>query len=145
MKFSRGRRAEDSTVDLTAMLDVAFNLIMFFMVTTSFQRHQADEGAQQAPGIQVDLPRSSAQAVVVEKSDLNISMTREGSVYVDDTAVDERGLKAKLRAAAEANPNTVVVIKADQGVSHGRVVAVMDAARAMGLTRLAIATDPGGR
>jgi biopolymer transport protein ExbD len=143
VKFSNRRRREDPPVDLTAMLDVAFNLVLFFMVTTTFvQKRGAAEGAKEASGIQVDLPRSSAQAVLVEQKDVNVWMTLDGQVYVNDEAVDEAGLKKKLRSAAEANPNTMVVIKADRGVTHGRVVSVMDEARSVGLTKLAIATDP---
>lgn len=142
MKFAR-RRRDDPVIDLTPMLDVAFNLVLFFMVTTSFVRRSADEGAEESPGIQVDLPRSSAQAVLAEKTDINVFMTSDGAVYVDDVPVDQGDLKRRLRTAAEGNPNTMVIIKADRGVSHGRVVAVMDQARSVGLTRLAIATDPG--
>lgn len=142
MKFS-SRRRDDPVIDLTAMLDVAFNLILFFMVTTTFIKREAALGAEESPGIQVDLPRSSAQAVLSEKTDVNVYMTAEGGVFVDDAPVDQASLKSRLRTAAEGNPNTMVIIKADRGVSHGRVVSVMDQARSVGLTRLAIATDPG--
>lgn len=132
MNFKHARR-EDARVDLTPLIDIIFQLVLFFMVSTTFIS---------APGIQVDLPRSSAQTYLQEQDDVNIWLTREGEVYVNDQPVDWNGLDARLSNAA-GDPETLVIIKADQGVLHGRVVRVMDLARNKGLTRLAIATDPG--
>lgn len=131
MRFSVARRA-DPTIDVTPMIDVVFQLLLFFMVTTTFIN---------SPGIEVDLPRSSAEVVISDKKDVNVWMTAAGAVYVDEVAVDTNELTRLLRARAEADPNSQVVIKADAGVSHGRVVGVMDLARNQGLTRLAIATE----
>lgn len=133
MRFSVGRRP-DPIVDVSPMIDIVFQLVLFFMVSTTFVT---------SPGIQVDLPRSSAQTVLSDDKDLQVWVTSEGAVYLDQQPVDTATLRRRFLDAAKANPNTMVVIKADEGVSHGRVVAVMDQARAQGLTRLAIATDAG--
>ncbi|MEQ1505266.1 MAG: biopolymer transporter ExbD [Myxococcota bacterium] len=132
---TRSRSREVPVVDLTPMLDVMFNLVLFFVVTTSFVQNE------QTPGIQVDLPRSSAQTIINDDRDLNVVMTVAGEVFVDDRPVDFAELKRVLRERADADPDTLVVIKADKGVSHGRVVQVMDQAKGFGLSRLAIATD----
>lgn len=116
------------------MIDIVFQLVLFFMVTTTFVT---------APGIQVDLPRSSAQTVLTEKQEINIWMTPQGAVYVDDRPMTGVQLRSELRQAAERDPGTLVIIKADTAVEHGRVVTVMDLARSEGLTRLAIATESG--
>ena len=73
---------------------------------------------------------------------MQIWMTAEGAIYVDDRP-DRCGQPAQAARAPRpaAAPNTTVVIKADQGVTHGRVVGVMDLARGLGLSRLAIATE----
>jgi len=131
VRYAANRRP-DPILDVTPMIDIVFQLVLFFMVTTTFIS---------APGIQVDLPRSSAQTVVSDKNDINVWMTVDGSVFVDDKPVDLPTLKTRLRAAAERDPNTLVIIKADTGVAHGRVVTVMDMARTEGLGRLAIATE----
>lgn len=131
MRFSQTRRP-DPTIDVTPMIDIVFQLVLFFMVSTTFVS---------SPGIQVDLPRASSQVVMAEKRDINIWMTTDGQVYVDDAPVDLGTLHDRLVRAAESDPNTLVVIKADAGVAHGRVVTVMDIARSQGLTRLAIATE----
>jgi len=114
------------------MIDIVFQLVLFFMVSTTFVT---------SPGIQVDLPRSSAQTVLSEDKDIQVWMTAEGAVFVDEQPVDSASLRRLFLDAARANPNTMVIIKADAGVSHGRVVTVMDQAKAVGLSRLAIATD----
>jgi len=58
--------------------------------------------------------------------------------------VEEPELRSMLSASAEKNPDTLVLIQADEGVAHGRVVAVMELARRIGLQRLAIATRTEG-
>ncbi len=131
MNFSI-RRREESRVDVTPLIDIIFQLVLFFMVSTTFVT---------SPGIQVDLPRSSAQTIIREKQDLNVWMTAEGSVYLDREPMSWDALAARLSRAAVQDPNTMVIIKADTEVDHGRVVAVMDLARGHGLTRLAIATE----
>ncbi len=131
MRLAHPRRP-DPVLDVTPMIDIVFQLVLFFMVSTTFIS---------SPGIQVDLPRSSAQTVIADKNDVNIWMTTDGAVFVDDEPVDLPELKGILRSRAKNDPNTLVIIKADVGVAHGRVVTVMDLARSEGLGRLAIATD----
>jgi biopolymer transport protein ExbD len=126
------KRRPDPMIDVTPMIDIVFQLVLFFMVSTTFIS---------APGIQVDLPRSSAQTVLTEQRELNIWMTPQGAVYVDDNPVTGPELRDAFRAAAERDTGTLVIIKADTAVEHGRVVAVMDLARSEGLGRLAIATE----
>jgi len=138
MRFSRvGRRRTLAGLDITPMIDVVFQLVLFFMVTTNF--------VTSAEGIQVDLPRASADLVMSTTDDVQLWLDRDGSVFVGDSPVDLDGLKRVLRAAAEKDPSTLIVVKADASVSHGRVVTVMDLARSFQLTRIAIATDPEGK
>jgi biopolymer transport protein ExbD len=131
VNFARARRV-DPVVDVTPLIDIIFQLVLFFMVSTTFAA---------APGIEVELPRSSADTVVREADDLSIWVSADGAVYVDENPVDFKGLNAALGRAAKDNPSTLIMLKADRTVDHGRVVAVMDAARRHGLTKLAIATE----
>ncbi|MBN2799572.1 MAG: biopolymer transporter ExbD [Deltaproteobacteria bacterium] len=141
MRFAGARRA-DPILDITPMIDIVFQLVLFFMVSTTFIN---------APGLQVDLPRSSSQVVISDARDVSIWMTcgtkaadgscSEGAVYVEDKPVSAAALSDIFKRAAARDPDTLVVLKADVGVRHGQVVAVMDLARSHGLTRLAIATE----
>lgn len=141
MKFG-GARREDPIIDITPMIDIVFQLVLFFMVSTTFIS---------APGLQVDLPRSSSQVVLSDARDLSVWITcgtkaadgtcQNASVFVQDKPVSAEDLRRIFREAAARNPDTLVVLKADTGVRHGQVVWVMDLARSFDLTRLAIATE----
>ncbi len=132
MNFAPQRRQEER-VDVTPLIDIIFQLVLFFMVSTTFVN---------SPGIQVDLPRSSADTIIRDKQDLNVWMTEAGAIYVDRQAVTWSELQSRFSAAAARDQSTTVIIKADKEVDHGRVVGVMDLARAYGLNKLAIATEP---
>lgn len=131
MNFSRSRRAE-VVVDVTPLIDIIFQLVLFFMVSTTFVT---------SPGIEVDLPRSSSDTILREQDDINLWVTSDGAVYLEEAPVDWPTLQGALQRAATSNPSTLIIIKADRDVEHGRVVAVMDLARTLGLNRLAIATE----
>lgn len=135
MNFRSRRRVDELAVDVTPLIDIIFQLVLFFMVSTTFVT---------TPGIEVDLPRSSSDVILREKSEVKLWVTADGAILVDDTAVSWAQLRRELADAAKRDPATLVVIKADQAVGHGRVVAVMDLARSLGLDRLAIATESGG-
>lgn len=142
MKFGSARRP-DPIVDVTPMIDVVFQLVLFFMVSTTFVS---------TPGIQVDLPRSSAQTLQATDDDLNVWLScvpvgdaacGRAQLHLGSQATTLAELSSTFQAAAAVDLETLVVMKADQGVPHGDVVRVMDAARETGLTRLAIATEAG--
>src|SRR5690606_9249864 len=134
----RSQRRPDPILDITPMIDIVFQLVLFFMVSTTFVS---------SPGIQVDLPRSSAQMLSAEDDDLNVWMScaeagcASVQVFLDDEPMTLPALTERFAASGRADPDTLVVIKADRGVPHGHVVQIMDAARAQGFTRLAIATE----
>jgi len=134
VNFSLARRVE-TNVDVTPLIDIIFQLVLFFMVSTNFVT---------SPGIEVDLPRSSSQTVLREKQEVKLWITEDGAVALDETVVSWSELGAALKTKSREAPDTLVIIKADQAVGHGRVVAIMDLARSVGLDRLAIATEANG-
>jgi biopolymer transport protein ExbD len=129
MNFGRHSQ-DDLTLDVTPLIDVVFLLLIFFMVTTTFASRS---------GIGVKLPEAQAKerppGHVVE-----LTLTTKGELFLDKGKVATGGLAAALAATAKAHPGEVVVIRADAAVPHGRVVKAMDAARAAGFHKLAIAT-----
>ena len=128
MRFTGGRRVP-SPVDVTPLIDIIFQLVLFFMVSTNFVA---------TPGIEVDLPRSSSDTILRESDDIKVWVKPNGEVWLDEAPASLDQLRARFKGAQKT---AQVVIKADKEVDHGRVVQVMDLARAHGLSRLAIATE----
>ena len=124
-------------INITPLTDIFLVLLIIFMVTTTAI---AEQGRSEQSGLKVDLPRGGAKTAGSAPHDLAIAVLEDGRIVVGGNPVDERGLDAILTQTAKANPETLVLLQADQGVAHGKVVAVMDLARRRGLARLAIAT-----
>lgn len=131
MNFARQRRT-DARLDLTPLIDIIFQLVLFFMVSTTFVS---------SAGIDVQLPESNADLILRESRDVNVWVTEDGAVLLDDEPVDFDSLSDEFERRFALEPDVTVIIKADQNVGHGRVVQVMDLARQKGLTNLAIATE----
>ena len=125
------KKKHELHIDVINMVDVFLNLLIFFMLSTSFIS---------SPGIKVNLPRGKGDVMLRPKGDIRIYIYSSGSIYYDKRRVDIDQLGAELDGIAKTRPDTLVIIEADRDVLHGRVVAVMETARAAGLHRLAIAT-----
>ncbi|MBI5069412.1 MAG: biopolymer transporter ExbD [Deltaproteobacteria bacterium] len=125
-----------SDINITPLTDIFLVLLIIFMVTTTAI---AESGTQNA-GLKVNLPKGGAAASGAVAHDLAVAILEDGRTVVKGEVVDEARLTAMLDEAHGRSPDTLVLIQADQGVPHGRVVAVMDLARRHGLDRLAIAT-----
>lgn len=133
MDFSPTRRRLPLVLELTPLIDVVFLLLIFFMVSTTFVNEPA--------GLQVELPRSENRELIPEGSDVALVLRADGQIELEGEAVDLAKLKSSLSRIARDEPSTVVVLRADKSLEHGRVVQVMDLVRTLGLTHFAIATD----
>jgi biopolymer transport protein ExbD len=133
MRFQPERKKRDNFLDITPVVDTVFNLLIFFALSLNFVS---------TPGIQVNLPKSSAQEIARDKKDVRVIVRRSGEIFLGDARVNTDSLAEHFRDTAQMNSDTQVLIQADEQVSHGRVVEVMDIARRAGLHRLAIVTRP---
>lgn len=123
-------------INITPLTDIFLVLLIIFMVTTTAIAEQsADKG-----GFKVSLPKSG-QGDATAARDLSVAILADGRVVVGGQVVDEGALQAIFEQARARSAETLVLVQADEGVPHGRVVAVMDHARRAGLARLAIATQ----
>ena len=126
-------------INITPLTDIFLVLLIIFMVTTTaITEAGADKG-----GFKVTLPKGGKGDAAVAQN-VSIAILADGRVVVGGKVVEEEELRSMLTASAERNPDTLVLIQADEGVAHGRVVAVMELARRIGLQRLAIATRTEG-
>jgi biopolymer transport protein ExbD len=123
-------------INITPLTDIFLVLLIIFMVTTTAI---AEAGGQNG-GIKVTLPKGGKPQVATDVHDLAIAVLADGKLVVQGKVVDEATLADVLQKAHARDPETLVLVQADEGVIHGKVVAVMDLARRQGLPRLAIAT-----
>lgn len=132
------RSTEDPTVDLTSLIDVVFLLLLFFMVSTTFERQAL---------LKVDLPEASAveDRTETETPDrLELVIDSDGRMFLNDqrlVASDERTLRAAIEQAAGDDRTLPLVLRADRLTAHHHVVTAMDVAAQMGFRNLSIATD----
>jgi biopolymer transport protein ExbD len=122
-------------INITPLTDIFLVLLIIFMVTSSVM---AADGARS--GVKVNLPRGAAKEIAAGARDITVAITTDGKMVVDGKEVSADSLKAMFDAAKARDPETQVIVQADEATHHGRVVAVMELAKAAGLRRLAIAT-----
>ena len=132
MNFRRKER-ETSQLDMTPLVDVVFNLLIFFMLSTTFVT---------TPGIKINLPEASSKELKVQEKEVRIALTKKGRIYLNRKLVTLDDVRKILKQKARINPKMLVIIQADEQVTHGKVVQIMDIAKSSGLNKLAIATRP---
>lgn len=130
-KGLRARRRNNGGVliDLTPLIDVVFQLLIFFILTTTFENN---------PSFKVKLPKANNADVKQEPKAVVVTVTASGSVEVDGVVVDDAELERRLCNAATSDDSTGVNIRADAATEHQHVVKVMDLAKTCGLERLGI-------
>ena len=114
------------------MVDVVFNLLIFFMISTTFV---------QAPGLDIQLPESSAERVQKEPEEVKVYLSRGGDIFLEDEKVSLEQFRSRLEEFGERSADMTFLLMADREALHGRVVQLMDLARESGFNRLAIATE----
>lgn len=127
---------EEPTVDLTSLIDVVFLLLIFFMVSTTFERETV---------LKVDLPEASSVAEREEIPDtLELVIDSEGRMYLNDQRLldsEERTIRAAMELMAGEKRDLPLILRADRLTPHHYVVTAMDVAAQLGFLNLSIATD----
>jgi biopolymer transport protein ExbD len=127
------RNLKKARIEIIPMIDTIFFLLVFFMISTlSMARFT---------GVQVNLPKAASGSQPPSETAV-ISLTKEGRLFFNKSEVSEESLRRSLREGLMKNPELLVVINADDGVQHGKVVELMDQARQTGATKLSIAVKP---
>jgi biopolymer transport protein ExbD len=127
---------EDPDVDLTSLIDVVFLLLLFFMVSTTFDRQAL---------LEVDLPEASMVEDRAEMPEsLELVIDNEGRMYLNDQRLidsEARTIRAAMKQQAGDRRDIPLVLRADRLTPHHHVVTVMDVAAQLGFSNLSIATD----
>jgi biopolymer transport protein ExbD len=138
MNFRRALVKKTPTVmDITPLVDVVFQLLIFFLLTSTYAQQQATAD-QQTASIPVELPESSLTASQKAPEELVISLDSSGLVYLADQQVSLEELSIQLASIAQQNPNTIVLLRGDQNVPYGKIGQVMSIIRASGLKMSAV-------
>ncbi|MBM3318103.1 MAG: biopolymer transporter ExbD [Candidatus Eisenbacteria bacterium] len=131
MRFTKRRRSI-TRFELTAMTDVVFLLMIFFLLTSSFVVHA---------GLRVQLPQV-VQADPQGQRDIVVTLGAEDELLIDGVRIPWSQLRETLAQRIEASATKAVIVKGDEAARLGRTVQVMDLARQLGATQLAIAARP---
>jgi len=134
MKLQRKRQYKAS-IPTASMSDIAFLLIIFFMVVTVFRK---------ARGLPVQLPTARTTERILKQRDLSyIWISKDGRISVDDNLVSPKKVSMIFRAKIQENPALVVSIKADKSTEYKHVYSVMEALREANALRIVFATRKG--
>ena len=135
MNLRPDRTDERVDINLTPLIDVVFLLLIFFMVSTTFDRHA---------NLKVELPEASAKKEQQQQQEpLVLSIDANGNYFINDRQVINTQLdtlKSALQKSIGERKDVSLVLRADARTPHQSVVRAMDAASQLGLTRLSIAT-----
>ena len=132
MRIQRKQRVRYAVqAPLTALIDIVFLLLIYFLLTTNFI---VDEG------IKVNLPQAKATSPQVEE-DITIYVDQEGQAFLQSKPVPQSELFTELKAMLSSRSDRIVIIKADRAVILNKAVQVMDIAKAAGAEKLLLATE----
>lgn len=128
----RGRKLSGMTeINVTPLIDVMLVLLVIFMVTAPLL----------TTGVHVDLPKVKSAPMQTDDSKLLVIITSDEHVYLGKDEITD-DLEGKLKANQKLMEDKELYVQADENVKYGVVLRVMAAARAAGVEKLGMVTDP---
>ena len=126
-----GRTRMMSEINVTPLVDVMLVLLIVFMVAAPLL----------TVGVAVDLPETAAQPIPDQGEPLTVTITGDGTIFVQETAVELDSLVPQLEAIASAGYDQRIYIRGDQARTYGEVVRVMGKINSAGFRRIGLVTD----
>lgn len=131
----RARAQPMAEINITPFVDIMMVLLIIFMVAAPLS----------TVGVPVDLPKSAAGALPMESEEpLTVTVTAQGEIQIQTTAVERGQLVTRLRAIAAERASDQVFLRADGTVPYSAVMEVMGALNAGGFSNIGLVTDIGG-
>ena len=130
-QIRRRKPEEEGEINITPMLDIVFIMLIFFIVTTSFVKE---------PGINPSRPFAET-AATKERGNIMIAVSRDDQIWMNKNRVELTGVRQLVEAARAENPESSVIIVADEAASTGMVIDLMDQVRVAGVTSIALAAE----
>ena len=118
-------------INITPMLDLAYVLLVIFIILTTAT----------VQGIKVNLPKASAQPSLAENTTKAITITAEGTIYLDTFPVGMEDLEAQLRALKAVTPDLPVIVKGDATIQYEKVIDVLDLLGRLEITQVGLVTQ----
>ena len=118
-------------INVTPFVDVMLVLLIVFMITAPLL----------TVGVTVDLPQTTSAPLPGQDEPLSVSINRDGAVFLQDSAIGLEELGPRLQAITERKPDTRVFVRGDKVIDYGRVMQVVGAIHAAGLTKVALVTE----
>ncbi len=128
----RRPRRQRAAINVTPFVDVMLVLLIVFMVTAPLL----------TAGVQVDLPESAAPGLPGRDEPLAVTVTRDGEIFLEDTAVALEALVPRLLAITEENRDARIFVRGDRALTYGRIMAVLGTINRAGFTRVALVSEP---
>lgn len=136
MKLSTGRIPDEPEISLVSLIDVVFCLIIFLVVTTTFDHRSA---------LKIVLPKTDSRSEVQVEQPLTVLIDADGRIFIGSSEVlktDPASLRASLAREAGADRTRQIVVRADARSQTQHLVTVMDSLGQLGFTRINLATTP---
>ncbi len=118
-------------INITPMLDVAYVLLLIFLIMTT----------PTVQGIPVNLPKASSTPALSKPKTKAISITKDGTIYLDTYPVSIEDLETRLGQYKAATPDLPVVVKADAAVQYEKVIEVLDVVTRLEISQLGLVTQ----
>jgi biopolymer transport protein TolR len=127
----RGRYRPLAEINVTPLVDVMLVLLIIFMVTAPLM----------TSGVSVDLPKTNAQPLNSDSEPLTVTIKADGSIYLQDQAIDLSEIVAKLQAIAQNNSDRRIFVRGDKDLAYGRIMQVMGTIIQGGFTKVALLAE----
>jgi biopolymer transport protein TolR len=127
----KGKRQIISAINVTPLVDVMLVLLIIFMVTSPML----------VAGINIDLPKTSSQALSGNDEPISITITKNNSIYINETPISIDRLNSKLEAISEAKKDIRIFIRGDRGAKYGFIVIVINQIKNAGFNKVSLVTE----
>ena len=117
-------------INITPMLDLAYVLLVTFIILTTAS----------VQGIKVDVPKTTAASNLAKPQTRAVTVTREGSIYLDAYPVSLEQLEQRLAQYKAANPSLPVVFKGDAESQYQKVMEVLETLKRVDITEVGLVT-----
>ena len=131
MARRRFRPGFNADINVTSLVDVAFVLLIIFMITAPMMQG----------GVQVRLPRAEARPLE-EQTGITVSVDRRGRIFVDQATFSYEDFRATFRALVARRKPAAIYLRADRGVPYGDVVRVLAIIRTAGIRDVGLVAEP---